>query len=392
MESFNPPEQTEPLLQRLEVIGKHAAPALYNAAEMKRVPLKVLWWPIAKLQDGLGGKARFFTIAGIVGVAALIAALILIPTALRMEAKGQLLPVEISQVFAPREGIVQEIRVKPGEQVKTGAPAVYLYNDELKKELNKIIDDQHLAQAKEEGAKSAMRNAERGNKTDEIEINTAMKLARLQQDNCRQSLTALYQTYNADTTPVRRGFFLARVEDKDERKRPSGAVRWTVLNDDKRDQLLGRTVRPNEPLARVANLEGPWRAELKIPQRNIGQVLKAFTNPNMHRVDKEGKPYLDVDVLLASEGDRSYMGRLYREGIAGEAVPSKDEHSENEPVVTADVKLNLPDFPAESRVPENQFTTGLEVRAKIRCGDHSLGYAWFHGVWEWFYEKVIFFF
>ena len=38
------------------------------------------------------------------------------------------------------------------------------------------------------------------------------------------------------------------------------------------------------------------------------------------------------------------------------------------------------------------FVAGLEVRTKIRCGSHSLGYSWFHGVWEWFYEKVIFYF
>ena len=73
-------------------------------------------------------------------------------------------------------------------------------------------------------------------------------------------------------------------------------------------------------------------------------------------------------------------------------MPSKDEHNENEPVVTAYVKLNLPDFPAEAKVPEYMFITGLEVRTRIRCGSHPLGYSWFHGVWEWFYEKVVFFF
>ena len=60
LESFNPPEQTDPMVQRLEVVGKHAAPALYNAAQMKRVPLKFLWWPMAKLQEGIGGKGRFY--------------------------------------------------------------------------------------------------------------------------------------------------------------------------------------------------------------------------------------------------------------------------------------------------------------------------------------------
>jgi hypothetical protein len=56
MESFNPPDLIEPLVQRLDIVGKHAATALYNAAQMKRVPLKMLWWPIAKMQEGRAGS------------------------------------------------------------------------------------------------------------------------------------------------------------------------------------------------------------------------------------------------------------------------------------------------------------------------------------------------
>ena len=43
-------------------------------------------------------------------------------------------------------------------------------------------------------------------------------------------------------------------------------------------------------------------------------------------------------------------------------------------------------------IPADQFVTGLEVRTRIRCGDHALGYSMFHGVYEWFYEKIVFFF
>src|SRR5262249_10952132 len=73
LESFNPPEQPEPMVQRLEVIGKHAAPALYNAAELKRIPLKFLWWPLAKLQEGVGGKGKFYGITAMVLLTVLIA-------------------------------------------------------------------------------------------------------------------------------------------------------------------------------------------------------------------------------------------------------------------------------------------------------------------------------
>ena len=105
-----------------------------------------------------------------------------------------------------------------------------------------------------------------------------------------------------------------------------------------------------------------------------------------------GKKYLDVDVLLRSQSDVSYRGRLYEDGVSAQAMPNKNEHDENEPVVTAYVKLNLDDFPEDSWIPRDQFVTGLEVCARIRCGDHALGYSLFHGVWEWFYEKVVFFF
>jgi hypothetical protein len=170
-----------------------------------------------------------------------------------------------------------------------------------------------------------------------------------------------------------------------------------VLNDDRRENMKGRTLRPIEELMLVGNVEGDWHAELKIPQRNIGQIRRAFADPRYHKVETAqgrhfGKKYLEVDVLLRSEGDTSYRGRLYEDGVTAQAVPNRNEHDETEPVVTAYVKLNIPEIPREQWVPGEQFVTGLEVSVKIRCGDHSLGYSMFHGVWEWFYEKVVFFF
>ena len=44
--------------------------------------------------------------------------------------------------------------------------------------------------------------------------------------------------------------------------------------------------------------------------------------------------YLDVDVLLASMPDTRYLGRLYQDEMAQEAVPNKNEHDENEPLRT----------------------------------------------------------
>ena len=99
MECFDPAIAPEQLIARLDVVGRHAASALYNAYEYRRIPMRFLWQPLAKLQDGLGGKARaiMFLVAAL--VALLIGALVFIPYPLKMEGKGQLLQ-ELSEFIA----------------------------------------------------------------------------------------------------------------------------------------------------------------------------------------------------------------------------------------------------------------------------------------------------
>ena len=391
MESFNPPEQIEPLVQRLEVVGKHAAPALYNAAEMTRVPLKFLWWPLAKVQDGLGGKGRFYAAGIATLLAILLGVMILVPYPLRMDAKGQMQPVEISKVFAKHEGTITRILARPGDKLLPGHPVAELYDAQLEGQYQELASKWNTALAQQQSAAQILANP-RLTPEEKFRYEVQQREATLTIESVRNSIKALDEAYYA--IPGRPGWFLARTDQFNPRlKRPVGASRWTVVNDERKETLQGRTIRPNEEILRVGNLEGAWQVETKVPQRNVGQIMRAFADPKMHKVEAEtGRPYLDVDLLLASMPDSSFLGRLYKDDIAAEAVPNRTEQDENEPVVTAYIKLNLDDIPPEKRVPEQHFVTGLEVRGRIRCGDHSLGYSMFHGVWEWFYEKVVFFF
>lgn len=389
LESFNPPENADPLIQRLEVVGKHAAPALYNAAQLKRVPLKFLWWPLAKLQEGIGGKGRFYGITAAVLLFILVACMIVVPYPLRMDAKGQLLPVEIVQIFPPREGTVRDIRVKPGEKRGEKYQAVELFSQDLEKEYNQLHGD--WIKANDTIATLQERLSNPGTPPQQkATYETELSQAKANLKTAERTKGALITEYKMD--PARPGRFFALTPKFDPAVLRPGQPVWTVLNDDRRESLQGRSVRAHEELLRVGYLEGPWHAEVKIPQRNIGQIRRAFADPQYHKVDAAGKKYLDVDVLLRSEADTSYLGRLYEEGLAAQAVPNRNEHDESEPVVTAYVKLNLDDIPKEQWVSRDQFVTGLEVAVRIRCGNHALGYSLFHGVWEWFYEKVVFFF
>ena len=391
MEVFNPPEQIEPMVQRLDVVGKHAAPALYNAAQMKRIPFGVIWRPLAKLQEGLGGKHRFIALGIGLLVTSLILAMIFVPYSLKMEADGEFMPRYVSHVFPPHEGDVRDILRKQGDSVRPGAPVISLYSPDLGQ---KYAEAGMLASAAEGKVQQIQTMIARGNLPSSEEQRLRLDMATAQatahaKRTYQASLRDMYKLASGSQD----GMFNAVAgpfDDASIRGIPDAS--WKVLSDNNASELKHRTVRPNEPLMRLGYTDGPWRVELKIPQRNIGHVLNALATPGEHHEDADGKKYLNVDVLLTSAPDSSYPGRLYEEDIAAEAVPNRDDRDQSEPIIQSYVRVNLNEFGPKGQIPRSLFVAGQEVHARVRCGDHALGYSLFHGVWEWFYEKVVFFF
>jgi Biotin-lipoyl like len=385
LESFNPPEQHEPMLAKFDVVNKHAAPALYNAWEMRRIPFRFIWTPISKIQELLGGKARFYTALALIALVAITVAMVMIPYPLKMEAKGEFLPKNTVYVFPPTEGQVRSINVRPGDRVKPDALIATLHSPEL---LKKITD----AQGRLSGANKTKEDYEsaiaKGGLTTDAEIQYRIQIGEASSTitSISRELDSLYKTYNA--TKDRDGLFLAQAP-----KLEVGiGGDWQVLNSDQRGELLNRVVRGNEPLVRLGAVDGPWRVELKIPQRNIGHISRAFATDGLHKKDAQGKKYLDVDVLLTSRPDTKFPGRLYDEDMSKEVIPNRDDHNESEGIMTSPVRVNLEEFGPAGQIPPDLRVAGVEVHARVRCGEHALGYSLFHGVWEWFYEKVIFFF
>ncbi len=159
---------------------------------------------------------------------------------------------------------------------------------------------------------------------------------------------------------------------------------WTVLNGTFREELTGKAVKPSDPLLEVGAKAGPWELQLNIPQKHYGQVAVAFDQMNTDE--------LDVDFLVSTDKTRTFLGKLNRSRIAGQANPNRDDNNESEPVVVAYVRLDGDDIPADRKLPPALLLSGTEIHAKIRCGNHAMGYSLFYGVWEFLYEKVVFFF
>jgi hypothetical protein len=381
MECFEPAEAQEQLIARMDIVGKHAAPALYNAVEHRRIPFRFVWMPFAAIQEGLGGKARAIVAGIAAGVALLLVLCVIVPYPLKMDANGQFLPEIRRYVYSPVSAHVARFAVEPGMTVHENQDMILMRDLSLQKDLIRL--NKEIEAAQESWNILNLQAASNPNPTDRVKIEAEMANHRATRDGKLREREALIRRTNSDRGNP--GFFWIRSPEFPTTMPDTGEIpQWTVLTNDFREVLSDKEVKPSDPLLRVGYAEGHWEIELKIPQKHIGQVLGAFgDDPN-----KE----LDVDILLRSEPTKHYRGKLARHKIAGEANPNRDDNNESEPVVLAWVRIDGNDIPESSQIPRDRRVTGTEVHAKIRCGNHAMGYSLFYGVWEFFYEKVVFFF
>jgi len=381
MECFEPTAAPEQMLARLEVVGRHATSALYNAAEHRRIPMRFIWGPLAHIQDGLGGKARaIITLVGL-ALVALVAVLILVPYPLKMDANGILLPEKRAKVYTPVPGRIEEIKkdLERSKFVFKGQEIMRLFDMDLKKEITDL-------QIKIQSAESTMKTLRASKpKENEVAIKNELLDAQIKFNAYTTELSHLMERTNS-------------IQGKPGEFWVKAPIKGYILTGDFREELFTRGVKPNDPLLRIGDYDmvhrkiSEWEIELKIPQKHIGQVLTAF---GVADVKKE----LDVDFLLASKPTQTFKGKLAWDRISKEAMPNRDDHNESDPVVLAWVRVapkpgpdGQPDIAPEYQIPPELLLTGTEVHSRIRCGNHAMGYSLFYGVWEFIYEKVVFFF
>jgi hypothetical protein len=393
MECFEPQTSPEQLVARLEVVGKHAAPALYNAVEHRRIPMRFLWLPLAKVQEGLGGKARAIVAGIAAGLLALAAVLYFVPYQLKMDATGQLLPEERMYVFSQGRGYIEDVLVLPSEEIKPGRAVLKLSDLDLAKQIGELDGDISGAQKQLKVAEEFLIQAAQTpggislDRQADLELKKLDALNTIEHKSAQKRKTLEWFGVVEDAP----GSFSLTAPDFPLTGREHGEAEpfWTVLTTDFRE-LRRKPVEPKEPVLRLGNKKGRWEVEAKIPQKHIGQVLHAFE----YRSEREGKPVdeLDVDLIVRSDPTHTYRGKLARNKIANQADPHKDDNNEAEPVVLAWVRIEGDDIKQSDRIPRDLVLTGTEVKCKVRCGPHKMGYSLFYGVWEFFYEKVVFFF
>ncbi len=149
-------------------------------------------------------------------------------------------------------------------------------------------------------------------------------------------------------------------------------ISGTVISSQSQKRLPGFTVSPNFALFEIADFDGPWQLDLKIPQMKFGYVQAALEQ-------NQGKP-LPVEFRIGTNPNLVLDGLLY--SVNQRAVPTDT----GEPAFSAIVQTDVEQF----KQLNEELRSGVGVTAKIHCGKKSLGFVCFYQVYDWLRTKVFF--
>ncbi len=251
-------------------------------------------------------------------------------------------PRERRDVFAPDDGVVDELFVDHGTQVTKGQPLVALRNPQLDLDLKRVWGELQAARkrlaaietARIEGAATSSSNS--------------VAAARLSGEDAelQEMVAGLMRQHQL-------------LEAQETELHVASPIAGQVLTWDLPQLLQGRPVHRGQALMTIADPQGQWDLELEVPDRDAGHVLEA-------QQAAKGKP-LEATYRLATDPGESHKTTVDRVAQSIERTASGDPALR----VLAGVK---PELVSKTR-------PGATVLAKIHCGRRSLAYVWLRDVY-----------
>jgi multidrug efflux pump subunit AcrA (membrane-fusion protein) len=330
-------------------VAEISSTALYNALVVDRMPLGWLLRPLGTVMEAVSThltRATAIAAAAAIGVAALF----IVPADFDIEALGTMQPTLKRNVFAPRNGVVDEVLVKHGADVSGGQPLVRMRDPVLDLELKRVDGELETAQRQLDAVRATRTNRAIRDTSPVESYRLSAEERELEQKiaNSRRELELL--THERDLLVV------------------TSPIKGRVLTWDVGQELQARPVERGEVLMTVAELSSPWQLELNVPDDRMGYVLAA---------QKDSNPDLPVRFRLGSEERATHTGKIAE---VCQTVDLPDEKTTRPtPTVLTKVSLDSPDLVSSLG---GEVRPGTTARALIECGRKPIGYVWFHDIWD----------
>ena len=351
-ERFDSEHDVELTKQHAEIVGQHTATALHNADTHQAMP----FFTVLKAIQNTAWYFRLRQLPKTVFVlgllAAAIAALIFVPADLTISGDGELQPLVRRDVFARATGEVETIHVGHGNNVIEGQELVQLRRSELDLQIAEVTGKMQTDLARLASVRSA-----------ELRRQTGLTLAEARIR--KEELASEKAELQASIDSLKEQLVILR--EQEEQLVVTSPIAGQVLTWDVETLLAERPVERGQILMTVADVDGPWVVEIRVPDHDIGHVLAAQDTSD------HGLP---VSFILATDPATTYSGTVIKTAMNTEL----DE--ENAATVLVTVAIDREQIP--------NLRPGATVVPKIECGRRSIGYVWFHDLWDAIRTYVIF--
>ncbi|QDS96308.1 HlyD family secretion protein [Roseimaritima multifibrata] len=333
----------------------HAAWALHNSQSHSRLFLLPVWRFLGGMWDR--GK-RWWVLVACLLLVGLIAAGALIQVEHYVVAEGRLQPAHRQHLFAPLDGVIDEVRVQHGDFVTPGDVLVTLQSSELERQLEESLGQIQTIERRLTAVRSNRVSEGRRRVGDASAVGSAVA--------ANGGLAGEEQQLVAERDNLQRQVELLR--KLQEQLQVQSPLAGQVVSWDLQQRIGSRPVSRGHQLLTIADVQGDWILELVLPDEDLGTVRSA--------AEIAGKP-LAIEYALATDPEHQYAATLNRIGTAAERDETRASY-----------------VPLEARLAEepNQRHVGAEVRAKIACGQRSLAASWFSDVVRVFQQSIGFHF
>jgi multidrug efflux pump subunit AcrA (membrane-fusion protein) len=337
------------MAQRVEVVCRHSSAALANSMQHQNLFLMPVWRALGKSRVVVKARTLPKTLSIGGAILAVLIALFIWPADFRLESKGTLEPAEHRDVFAGTKGVVTKLLVKHGDMVNEGDLLAVLRDVDLDVDLTKV-----------EG--QLLTNQER--------ITTIVRQlleSRTLRDDEKAKLIGERQEAEAQQKSLQKQLELLKEKSQVLEVRspiPGQIVTWDLEN-----KLINRPVQRGQTLMRVADLSKDWQLELHMPENRMGHIALAQQDPELGFE-------LNVKYQLATESGQDFYGHIK------EVERSAEVRGEEGNTVLIKVAIDKQELP--------HLRPGATVTGKVYCGRRSIGYVWFHDVFEFIQSRILF--
>jgi multidrug efflux pump subunit AcrA (membrane-fusion protein) len=354
------------MLQRIDVVRRHSATALTNAQEFEGLFLLPVWRLLGKTQVLVTARNLPKTILASIAIAAAVFALSTVQYDFTMPADGTLVPDIRRDVFAGIDGLVTEVPVVHGQNVKKGDLLAKMRSVDLEQQITKL-DGEYQSLLQEIGTTDQQRQMLTTNpqnpQRDQVELEQLTgKLAQL--DKTKTSLEkqqALLDEKVAELTVT------SPIDGR--------VVTWKV-----RQLIENRNVHKGQRLMEIADPSSDWELEVYLPEAKMGHVTEYLQE--IRAQDPNAK--LTVSFILATHSAEHLTGTVVE--IADSAEVQGDKGN----TVRMIVAFPQEDLKRLVKDPANELKVGADAKAKIMCGQRAVGYVLLHDLFEFIQSRILF--